>query len=115
MSAQEIDAYLAAVPEPGRSTLEALRGSILRVVPEAEQVISYGLPGFKVDGVVVAGFAANKKFLSYYPHSGKVLTMAGDAVARFEQTKGSMHFAMDEPLTDELVRLLIQLKQSLHA
>jgi len=115
VSVAEVDAYLAGVAEPGRSTLEALRASILRVVPEAEQVISYGMPGFAVDGVVLVGFAARKDGLSYYPHSGKVLTMAGEAVAGYSQTKGAMHFASDTPLSDDLVRLLITLKQSLHA
>ena len=46
MSAAEIDAYLAALDDPKRSTLEALRRSILQVVPEAEQGISYGMPAF---------------------------------------------------------------------
>ena len=115
MSVAEVDAYLAGVAEPGRSTLEALRASILLVVPDAEQVISYGLPGFKVDGRVVAGFAANKNSLSYYPHSGQVLTMAGDAVANYTGTKGALHFDLDKPLPQNLVELLIRLKQSLHA
>lgn len=115
MSVAEVDAYLAGVAEPGRSTLESVRESILRVLPDAEQVISYGMPGFKVDGRVLAGFAANKNSLSYYPHSGQVLTMAGDAVAAYSQTKGALHFALDTPLSDDLVELLIRLKQSLHA
>jgi uncharacterized protein YdhG (YjbR/CyaY superfamily) len=84
-------------------------------VPDAEQVISYGMPGFKVDGRVLAGFAANKYSLSYYPHSGRVLSMAGDAVAGYTGTKGALHFALDEPLPQDLVELLIRLKQSLHA
>lgn len=115
MSIAEVDAYLAGVAEPGRSTLEALRASILRVVPDAEQVISYGMPGFKVEGRVLAGFAANKNSLSYYPYSGQVLTMAGEAVAGYSGTKGALHFALDTPLPDDLVEMLIRLKQSLHA
>lgn len=115
MSVAEVDAYLAGVAEPGRSTLEALRVSILAVLPDAEQVISYGMPGFRVDGRVLAGFAANKNSLSYYPHSGQVLAMAGDAVAGYSGTKGALHFALDTPLPDDLVELLIRLKQSLHA
>src|SRR5450755_3537623 len=74
MSQRDIDRYLAALDEPKRSTLEALRQSILEVVPEAEQCISYGLPAFKVHGKVVAGFAAFKQHLSYLPHSGSVLS-----------------------------------------
>ena len=50
MSEQEIDDYLAGLGEPQRSTLEALRSSILAVVPDAEQCISYGMPAFRVEG-----------------------------------------------------------------
>ena len=93
MSAEEIDAYLAGVEEPKRSTLEALRRSILAVVPDAEQCISYGMPAFRVDGVVVAGFAAFKNHLAYLPHSGAVLGDLGDDLAAYERTAGSLHFA----------------------
>ena len=56
MAATDIDAYLADVPEPGRSTLEEVRRRILAVVPDAEQCISYQMPAFRVHGKVVAGF-----------------------------------------------------------
>ncbi len=107
MSERDIDRYLAGLDEPKRSTLEALRQSILEVVPNAEQCISYGLPAFKVDGKVVAGFAAFKRHLSYLPHSGSVLPALGDDVARYEQTKGSLHFPIDKPLSKRLVKKLV--------
>ena len=113
MTAAEIDAYLAGLEEPKRSTLEALRVSILAVVPGAAQGISYGLPAFRVEGKVVAGFAAFKNHLSYLPHSGQVLSSLGDAVAGYKQTPGSLHFAIDEPLPDELVRRLVEAKLAL--
>jgi uncharacterized protein YdhG (YjbR/CyaY superfamily) len=112
MAAAEIDAYLAAVDEPGRSTLERLRTSILRVVPDAEQGMSYGMPAFKVRGKTVAGFAAFKKHLSYLPHSGSVLTSLGDVLDGHEVTKGSLHFPVDTPLPDDLVAKLVT--QRLH-
>ena len=55
MSAADIDAYLAAVPEPKKSTLEEMRRRILAIVPEAEQKISYQMPAFAVGRKVVAG------------------------------------------------------------
>jgi uncharacterized protein YdhG (YjbR/CyaY superfamily) len=107
MSSREIDRYLATLDEPKRSALEALRRSILEVVPEAEQCISYGVPAFKVRGKTVAGFAAFKHHLSYLPHSGSVLPALGDDVAEFEQTKGSLQFATDQPLPKRLVNKLV--------
>ena len=107
MSSRDIDRYLATLDEPKRSTLEALRKSILEVVPEAEQCISYGMPAFKVQGKTVAGFAAFKHHLSYLPHSGSVLALLGEDVAQFAQTKGSLHFAVDKPLPKRLVKKLV--------
>ncbi len=107
MSEGDIDRYLATLDEPKRSTLEVLRQSILDVVPDAEQCISYGMPAFKIDGKVVAGFAAFTQHLSYLPHSGSVLPALGDDLARYEMTKGSLHFAIDKPLPKRLVKKLI--------
>jgi uncharacterized protein YdhG (YjbR/CyaY superfamily) len=107
MAAQEIDRYLAALDEPKRSTLEALRKSIMEIVPEAEQGISYGMPAFKVKGKAVAGFAAFKNHLSYMPHSGSVLATLPDDVAPYETSKGSLKFSIDKPLPKRLVKKLI--------
>jgi uncharacterized protein YdhG (YjbR/CyaY superfamily) len=111
MSAAEVDDYLAGVAEPGRTTLEALRRSILAVVPDAEQCLSYGMPAFRSDGTVVAGFAAFTHHLSYLPHSGDVLADLGDELAGYERTAGSLHFPADQPLPDALVRRLVEAKQ----
>jgi len=108
MTMKEIDDYLASVEEPKRSTLEALRRSILGVVPDAEQCLSYGVPAFKVQGRAIAGFAAFTNHLSYLPHSGSVLDELGADIAGYRSTKGSLHFAVDEPLPDVLVRRLVE-------
>ncbi len=107
MAQDEIDAYLAALEEPKRSTLEQLRTVILEVVPDAEQGLAYGAPAFKVRGKTVAGFAAFKNHLTYLPHSASVLAQLGDAVARYETSKGSLKFAIDQPLSKRLVVTLI--------
>ncbi len=107
MAPQDIDSYLATVDEPKRTTLEELRRSILAVIPDAEQCISYGMPAFKVRGKTVAGFAAFKNHLSYLPHSGSVLEKLGGYLASYQSTKGSLHFAIDEPLPPGLVNKLV--------
>jgi uncharacterized protein YdhG (YjbR/CyaY superfamily) len=107
MAPQDIDRYLAAIGEPGRAALEELRRSILAVIPGAEQCISYGMPAFKVQGKTVAGFAAFKNHLSYLPHSGSVLGKLGEDLTSYQSTKGSLHFAVDEPLSRGLVKKLV--------
>jgi uncharacterized protein YdhG (YjbR/CyaY superfamily) len=104
----EIDRYLAGLDEPQRSTLEALRESIMGVVPEAEQCISYGTPAFKLQGRTVAGFAAFQNHLSYLPHSGSVLATLPDDVAPYETSKGSLKFAINKPLPKRLVKKLVR-------
>jgi uncharacterized protein YdhG (YjbR/CyaY superfamily) len=110
MSAEEVDNYLRDVDEPKRSTLEALRRSILEVIPEAEQVISYRVPAFRVRGAIVAGFAAFKNHLSYLPFSGSVLAQLGDELEGYAMTKSALHFPVDRPLPQALVKKLIEVR-----
>jgi uncharacterized protein YdhG (YjbR/CyaY superfamily) len=107
VSNKEIDDYLAALEEPKRSTLAALRQTILDIVPDAEQCISYGLPAFRVQGKVIAGFAAFKNHLSYLPHSGSVFPELGDEIAKYKTSSGALQFPVDAPLPKALVRKLV--------
>jgi uncharacterized protein YdhG (YjbR/CyaY superfamily) len=107
VSQEDIDAYLARLEEPGRSTLQQLRKAILQVVPEAEEGLAYRAPSFKVRGKTVAGFAAFKNHLSYLHHSGSVLAELGDDLAGYETSKGALKFAIDKPLPKRLVKKLI--------
>ena len=110
MSREEIDHYLGGVAAPARATLEQLRQTILSIVPEAEQCISYRIPAFRIDGHVIAGFAAFKSHLSYFPFSGSVLGQLAQDVAGYRGTKSALHFDVDTPLPRELVRKLIDLR-----
>lgn len=112
MSADEVDRYLREVDEPKRSTLEALRRTILEIVPEAEQVISYRVPAFRVDGKIVAGFAAFKNHLSYLPFSGSVLPGLAAELEGYSGTKSALHFPVDRPLPEALVKKLVTLRLS---
>ena len=107
MSAAAVDQYLRSLEEPKRSTLEALRRTILEIVPDAEQVISYKVPAFRIEGRIVAGFAAFKDHLSYLPFSGSVLPQLDDQLAGFTRTKSSLHFPVDGALPKPLVEKLI--------
>ena len=108
VSAEEVDEYLRGVEEPKRTTLQALRATILEIVPDAEEIISYGLPAFRTDGVTVAGFAAFKDHLSYLPFSGSVLPALSDELEGYKMTKSSLHFSAEQPLPKALVKILIE-------
>lgn len=108
MSADEIDAYLGGVDEPDRRALEALRRTILEIIPEAEQCISYRIPAFRVHGKVIAGFAAFTEHLSYVPFSGSVLGRLTAELEGYSTTKSVLHFTADRPLSKPLVSMLIE-------
>src|SRR6516225_1475093 len=110
VSAQEIDQYLDALEEPKRTTLARLRQTILDVLPEAEQGISYGLPAFKVRGKTIAGFAAFKHHLSYLPHSGSVFPQLKDELEGYSTSSGALRFRIDQPLPAPLVEKLIAVR-----
>jgi uncharacterized protein YdhG (YjbR/CyaY superfamily) len=112
LSAEDVDTYLQGIDEPKRSTLEALRRTILEIVPDAEQVISYKVPAFRVEGRIVAGFAAFKGHLSYLPFSGSVLPALVSELEGYTMTRSALHFPVDRPLPKTLVRKLIAARRS---
>jgi uncharacterized protein YdhG (YjbR/CyaY superfamily) len=107
MSRQEIDDYLASLAEPQRATLQQLRETIESIVPDAEQGMAYGAPAFRLNGQVIAGFAAFRNHLSYLPHSGSVLASLAPEVAGYVTSKGALQFRVDTPLSSSLVGRLI--------
>jgi uncharacterized protein YdhG (YjbR/CyaY superfamily) len=111
VSEREVDEYLAALEEPKRGTLERLRDTILEIEPDAEQGISYGMPAFRLDGKVIAGFAAFKHHLSYLPHSGSVFPELADDLAGYTASKGALRFEIDTPLPKALVKKLIAVRK----
>lgn len=94
-----------------------LRRTILELVPEAEEIISYGMPAFRLQGKVVAGFAAFKQHVSYFPHSGSVLPILKKELKGYETSKGALRFAPDTPLPRALVKklLAVRIDQALDA
>lgn len=113
MSAAEIDGYLAALDEVPRATLQQLRQDILSLLPEAEEGLSYGVPAFRVDGKLVAGFSAAKKHVAYLPHSGTVLAaMPPASLEGYAWSKGALRFAVDTPLPRTLVAELIAARRA---
>jgi uncharacterized protein YdhG (YjbR/CyaY superfamily) len=110
VSAVDVDAYLRGVEEPKRSTLQELRSTILEIIPEVEEAISYGVPAFRVQGKTIAGFAAFQHHLSYLPFSGSVLTQLADELHGYTMTKSALHFPIDKPLPRTLVQKLIAVR-----
>jgi uncharacterized protein YdhG (YjbR/CyaY superfamily) len=103
-----IDAYLATLPPAQREALQRLRAHIARLVPDAVETISYGMPVFKVDGRGLLWFAAWKAHCSIYPLTDAFLEAHADALKGYERTKGSLHFTPEAPLPEALVERLVR-------
>lgn len=105
-----VDEYLAEAPEPHRSTLIELRKTLREILPEATEELSYGVPAFKVKGKAMAGYAYFKNHCSYFPHSGSVLPELADELEAYQCSKGTLKFAIDQPLPKPLVARLVAIR-----
>ncbi len=97
--------YLDALDDDKRAGLERLRTSIRKVLPRAEEVISYGMPGFRVDGRVVVWMGVGKDHCAFYP--GAAAQEFADELEGFVISKGTVRFAPDEKIPATMVRKLI--------
>jgi uncharacterized protein YdhG (YjbR/CyaY superfamily) len=109
VSTGDIDAYLAARPDDQRAALQSLRDLLRTCLPDADEVISYKMPGFRLGKKVVAGYAGFARNCGYYPHSGNIVPQfAAELTALgFRHTDGAITFTPTRPLPDDLVRRLV--------
>jgi uncharacterized protein YdhG (YjbR/CyaY superfamily) len=106
--AKTVDEYLAAVPEPACSTLKHIRKVIQSVVPaETTEVISYGMPMFKYNGMLV-GYAAFKNHCSLFPTGSGVLDRFEKELMGYRTSKGTIQFPPDKPLPDALLKKIVK-------
>lgn len=103
--AKSVDEYLSRVPEPYRKALEKVRAAIKSAAPGAVEGISWGMPGYKLDGYL-GGFAAFKDHCSFFP--GSTLEAFKDDLKGFETTKGSVHFTPEHPIPAALVKKIVK-------
>ena len=104
----EVARYLAKVPEPARSTLQKVRLAIKSAAPrEATEAISYGIPVFRYNGLLVA-YAAFSSHCSFFPSSGTLLREFADDLKGYSCSKGTIRFAVDKPLPRALIVKLVK-------
>jgi len=103
-----VEEYLAAVPEPGRTTLKKVRAVIQSVLPEeATEVISYRIPCVKYKGMLV-GYAAFEDHCSLFGMSGTLLGPLKEDLKKYSISKGTIRFALDKPLPATLIKRLVK-------
>ena len=89
-----------------------MRRRILRIVPHADEVLSYGIAAFRVNGTIVCGLLAAKHHVGFYPFSGTVLSRFPHELRGFSTTKSALHVPVNKPLSSALLKKLITARMS---
>jgi len=109
-----VDAYLARVPEPARSTLEKMRAMIRTAAPkEATEAISYGIPSFQLKGGLV-WYAAFKNHCSFFPMDHSLEEEFAEELKKYKTSKGTIQFPVDKPLPKALVARIVKARVALN-
>ena len=101
-------AYLASLPAPVRKRLKDIRDIVRAIAPDAVEVFSYGIPGFKLDGKPLVWYAAFKHHTSLYPMTASIRRAHAAALKDYKMSTGTVQFPLDKPLPTALVKRLIK-------
>ena len=103
-----VEAYLAKVPEPARTTLAKVRAMIRAAAPkEATEQLSYGMPAFRYKGALVA-YGAFKNHCSFFPMQASLTDAMQDDLKGYRTSKGTLQFPLDRPLPAALVKKMVK-------
>jgi uncharacterized protein YdhG (YjbR/CyaY superfamily) len=100
---KSVDEYIAGQPAANQKILKLLRSTIRKALPKAEEVISYQIPAFKVNGGAVLYFAGWKQHYSLYPANGRLVAAFEEELAPYEISKGTIRFPLSEPVPVKLI------------
>ncbi|HKP63961.1 MAG TPA: DUF1801 domain-containing protein [Polyangiales bacterium] len=107
---QSVDEYIEQQPAPAQPILRRVRKIICKAIPRAEEVISYNMPTFELDGVAVLYLAGWKQHYSLYPASTALALALGDQLAPYKFHKGTIRFPLDAPIPVKLIERIAKLR-----
>lgn len=100
-----VDDYIAQFPPDVQQIMGKLRAVIKEAAPQAEEKISYGMPAYHLDGVLIY-FAGYKKYISVYPLTAAMKALKGAEV--YKGTKATIHFPLEKPMPYDLIRKIVE-------
>jgi uncharacterized protein YdhG (YjbR/CyaY superfamily) len=107
---KSVDEYIASQPEAVQRLLKRVRSTIRKAVPGAEEVISYQIPAYKLQGRPVLYFAGWRQHYSLYPSTAQVVAAFKDDLAPYEVNKGTIRFPLSEPVPVKLIEGIAKLR-----
>ena len=105
---KDFNEYIASFPEEVQEILERFRETIRNAAPEADEVISYGMPAFKLNGMLL-WFAAHSKHIGFYPKASGIETFKKE-LSIYKSAKGSVRFPFDKPLPLRLITKIVKFR-----
>ena len=93
-----------------RAEFDRIKAVVMKLTPDAELTVSYGLLTFRYHSKGLLGWAAGKNFYSLYPFGKAVIEMLSDELTKYDGTPGSVHYSLDEPMPESLVEKIISEK-----
>ena len=104
----DVDKYIAGFPETTQYLLNKVRAAIIKAAPEAEEVISYQMPAYKYQGMLVF-FAGYKNHIGFYPGAGGIEAFKKE-IAGYKNAKGSVQFPPDKPMPVKLITQIVKFR-----
>ena len=103
-----VDEYISAFPPATQALLQQMRATIKKTAPKAEEVISYNMPGYKLQGMLV-WFAGYKNHIGFYPKPSGLKAFEKE-LSGYKSSKGAVQFPIDEPLPLSLVTKIVKMR-----
>jgi uncharacterized protein YdhG (YjbR/CyaY superfamily) len=105
-----VDEYLAALPADRRGPMQTLRDTIRAAAPDATEVITYKMPGFKRNGRFLVSYDAFKRHYSLFPSSDPMIEALGERLTPYLAGKGTIRFPADQPIPADLVTEIVRIR-----
>ena len=107
---KSVDEYMASQPEATQGVLERVRRTIRKALPRAEEVISYQIPAYKLNGRTVIYFAGWRQHYSVYPSTDRLVARFKKDLARYEVSKGTIRFPLSESVPVKLIEAVARFR-----
>lgn len=105
-----VNEYLRALSSNSRNKLKQIRELVKKEVPKADELISYNMPAFKLNGKILVYYAAFKNHIGFFPTSTPIAALKKELIG-YKTSKGTIQFPLDKPLPIELIKKIVKYKE----